>query len=195
MSGGAALTLAIWHPAQFIFASSLSGFLNPSKGLWPTLIGISMKDAGGYNAIEHVGTDQRSRPGAATIRWSTSTRWWPTTRRCGSTAATARLSDLDANDGNFGTQFSAQYLENITLVDEQGVRAEVHRRRRSQRDVQVPRRTALTAGATGDAQLQEMKPDMLRVLGVQQQAERATSVTAEPASSCCLSEMSVLRSA
>ena len=27
--------------------------------------------------------------GVATIRWSTSTRWWPTTRRCGSTAATA----------------------------------------------------------------------------------------------------------
>ena len=51
MSGGAALTLAIWHPAQFIFAGSLSGFLNPSQGLWPTLIGISMKDAGGYNAM------------------------------------------------------------------------------------------------------------------------------------------------
>ena len=63
MSGGAALTLAIWHPAQFIFAGSLSGFLNPSQGLWPTLIGLSMKDAGGYNADEHVGTHQR--PGLA----------------------------------------------------------------------------------------------------------------------------------
>ena len=39
MSGGSALTLAIWHPTQFIFAASLSGFLNPSIGLWPTLIG------------------------------------------------------------------------------------------------------------------------------------------------------------
>ena len=66
MSGSAALTLAIWHPAQFIFASSLSGFLNPSQGLWPTLIGLSMKDAGGYNAIEHVGAHQR--PGLAPQR-------------------------------------------------------------------------------------------------------------------------------
>ena len=50
MSGSAALTMAIWHPTQFIFAGSLSGYLNPSSGLWPTLIGLSMKDAGGYNA-------------------------------------------------------------------------------------------------------------------------------------------------
>src|SRR3954462_6409001 len=50
MSGSAAMTLAIYHPTQFIFASSLSGYLNPSMGLWPTLIGFSMKDAGGYNA-------------------------------------------------------------------------------------------------------------------------------------------------
>ena len=50
MSGGAALTLAMWHPQQFIFAGSLSGYLNPSKGLWPTLIGLSMKDACGYSA-------------------------------------------------------------------------------------------------------------------------------------------------
>ncbi len=52
MSGGAALTLAIWHPAQFIFAGALSGFLNPSQGLWPTMIGFAMKDAGGYNPTD-----------------------------------------------------------------------------------------------------------------------------------------------
>ncbi len=52
MAGGAALTLAIWHPEQFIFAGSLSGFLNSSQGLWPTLIGLAMNDAGGYSAYD-----------------------------------------------------------------------------------------------------------------------------------------------
>jgi hypothetical protein len=52
MSGGAALVLAAYYPQQFIFAASLSGFLNPSKGLWPTVIGFAMKDAGGYNVVD-----------------------------------------------------------------------------------------------------------------------------------------------
>lgn len=52
MSGGAALTLAAWYPQQFFFAGSLSEYLNPSKGLWPTLIGLAMKDAGGYEAVD-----------------------------------------------------------------------------------------------------------------------------------------------
>ena len=38
MAGSAALTLAIYHPEQFLYAASLSGFLNPSEGLWPFLI-------------------------------------------------------------------------------------------------------------------------------------------------------------
>src|ERR1700747_3066489 len=29
---------------------SMSGFLTPSEGWWPTLIGLAMNDAGGYNA-------------------------------------------------------------------------------------------------------------------------------------------------
>ncbi|SUE32596.1 putative esterase [Mycolicibacterium gilvum] len=50
MSGSAALTLAIHHPQQFRYAASLSGFLNLSEGWWPTLVGVSMKDAGGFSA-------------------------------------------------------------------------------------------------------------------------------------------------
>jgi diacylglycerol O-acyltransferase/trehalose O-mycolyltransferase len=50
MAGSASLTLAIWHPDQFIYAGSLSGFLNPSEGWWPFLINISMGDAGGFKA-------------------------------------------------------------------------------------------------------------------------------------------------
>ena len=48
MAGSAALTLAIWHPDQFQYAASLSGFLNLSEGWWPMLVGISMGDAGGF---------------------------------------------------------------------------------------------------------------------------------------------------
>ena len=50
MAGGSALILAAYYPQQFPYAASLSGFLNPSEGWWPTLIGLAMNDAGGYNA-------------------------------------------------------------------------------------------------------------------------------------------------
>src|SRR2546423_13898131 len=52
MSGSSALILAAYHPGQFIYARALSGFLNLSAGLWPVLVGISMGDAGGFNALD-----------------------------------------------------------------------------------------------------------------------------------------------
>src|SRR3977135_844189 len=42
MSGGSAMILAAYYPQQFSYAASLSGFLNPSEGWWPTLIGLAM---------------------------------------------------------------------------------------------------------------------------------------------------------
>ncbi len=50
MSGNSALILAAYHPDRFIYAGSLSAFLNPSEGWWPMLIGLSMGDAGGFKA-------------------------------------------------------------------------------------------------------------------------------------------------
>ena len=50
MAGSAALTLSIYHPQQFIYAASLSGFLNLSEGWWPMLVGLAMGDAGGYKS-------------------------------------------------------------------------------------------------------------------------------------------------
>ncbi len=49
MSGGAALILAAYHPQQFSYAASLSGFLNPSSVLMQQAIRVAMLDAGGYN--------------------------------------------------------------------------------------------------------------------------------------------------
>jgi diacylglycerol O-acyltransferase/trehalose O-mycolyltransferase len=49
MSGNSAMILSVYHPDQFIYAGSLSAFLNPSEGQWPFLINMAMGDAGGYS--------------------------------------------------------------------------------------------------------------------------------------------------
>jgi diacylglycerol O-acyltransferase / trehalose O-mycolyltransferase len=49
MSGGAALILSAYHPGQFKYAASLSGFLNPSALFMQQAIRVAMLDAGGYN--------------------------------------------------------------------------------------------------------------------------------------------------
>jgi diacylglycerol O-acyltransferase/trehalose O-mycolyltransferase len=49
MAGGAGLILAAYHPAQFAYAASLSGFLNPSTTFMKQAIRVAMLDAGGYN--------------------------------------------------------------------------------------------------------------------------------------------------
>ena len=45
MAGSSAMNLAIYHPGQFIYAGSLSGYLSPSTG--QGAIGLAMGDAGG----------------------------------------------------------------------------------------------------------------------------------------------------
>src|ERR1700748_1264310 len=45
MAGSSALTLAAYHPDQFIYAGSLSALLDPSQAMGPTLIGLAMGDA------------------------------------------------------------------------------------------------------------------------------------------------------
>ncbi|MBU8831287.1 esterase family protein [Mycolicibacterium goodii] len=49
MSGNSAMILAAFHPQQFIYAGSLSAFLNPSADPWPGLIGLAMGDSGGFS--------------------------------------------------------------------------------------------------------------------------------------------------
>ncbi|HZQ33331.1 MAG TPA: alpha/beta hydrolase family protein [Mycobacterium sp.] len=50
MSGSAALILAAYHPGNFAYASSLSALMDPSQGMGPFLIHISMNDSGGFNS-------------------------------------------------------------------------------------------------------------------------------------------------
>src|ERR1700737_1183259 len=58
MAGSAAMVLAMYYPQQYIYAASLSGFLNLSEGWWPTLVGMSMNEAGGYQAEDMWGPVQ-----------------------------------------------------------------------------------------------------------------------------------------
>ena len=165
MSGSAALTMAIWHPTQFIFAGSLSGYLNPSSGLWPTLIGLSMKDAGGYNAQNMWGPTsdpawRRNDPMVnINMLAANGTALWI---YCGNGA----ISELDPGDGNFGTQFSAQYLENITLATNKEFQQKYIAAGGRNAKFNFPENGTHSWGYWG-SQLQAMKPDVLRVLGVQ----------------------------
>ncbi len=52
MAASSALTLAEYHPGQFIYAGAMSGLLDPSQGMGPSLINLSMGDAGGYKAAD-----------------------------------------------------------------------------------------------------------------------------------------------
>jgi diacylglycerol O-acyltransferase/trehalose O-mycolyltransferase len=49
MAGGAALILSAYHPSNFSYAATLSGFLNPSTLFMKQAIRFAMIDAGGYN--------------------------------------------------------------------------------------------------------------------------------------------------
>lgn len=113
MAGSAALTLAIHHPDQFPYAASLSGFLNLSEGWWPTLVGISMKDAGGYRADDMWGPSsdpawQRNDPmvniGSLVAH---NTRIWVF-------AGNGKPADLGAGALE-GDDLPAKFLESFTL--------------------------------------------------------------------------------
>lgn len=165
MSGSAALTLAVWHPRQFIFAGSLSGYLNPSSGLWPTLIGFSMKDAGGYNATDMWGPSSdpawRRNDPMANINTlvANNTALWI---YCGN-GATSELDD----GANFGAQYSAQFLENITLSTNKEFQRKYLAAGGRNAVFNFPPDGTHTWAYWG-SQLQAMKPDLVRILGAAQ---------------------------
>ncbi|GAC1395700.1 MAG: alpha/beta hydrolase family protein [Mycobacterium sp.] len=165
MSGSAAFTFAIWHPTQFIFASSLSGFLNPSQGLWPTLIGVSMKDAGGFNATNMWGptTDPAWRRNDPMVNINTlvanNTAIWV---YCGNGVT----SDLD-DGSNLGNQYSAQFLENITLSTNKDFQQKYVAAGGHNGVFNFPPDGTHSWGYWG-SQLQAMKPDLVRIINVPQ---------------------------
>ena len=163
MAGSAALTLAIWHPQQFIFASSLSGFLNPSWGLSPTLIGLAMADAGGYKSVDMWGPPndlawRRNDPMVNISRLvANRTALWI---YCGG----GKLADLD-NASDFGNNFGSQYLENITLDTNKEFQRKYLAAGGRNAIFNFPPGGTHSWGYWG-AQLQSMKADMVRILTV-----------------------------
>ena len=163
MAGSSALTLAIYYPEQFVYAGALSAALNPSEGWWPTLIGIAMNDAGGYSAESMWGpsSDPAWRRNDPTVNIdklvANNTRLWIYT---GTGAATG--ADAGSNVGNLA---AAKFLEkflartSITFKDlylAAGGRNAVFN---------FPDGGTHTWAYWGK-QLQQMKPDLQRVLGV-----------------------------
>ena len=166
MSGGSALNLAIWHPAQFLFAASLSGFLNPSLGLWPVLISVAMRDAGGLNATDMWGPRgdpawKRNDPMVNIGRLvANGTAVWV---YCG----TGAPSDLDNTaDPSFGGLFTAGYLENVTLDTNKEFQRKYLAAGGRNAVFNFPPAGTHSWGYWG-AQLQAMKADIQRVLGAQ----------------------------
>jgi diacylglycerol O-acyltransferase/trehalose O-mycolyltransferase len=162
MAGSAALTLAIYHPDQFPYAASLSGFLNLSEGWWPMLVGTSMGDAGGFKSEDMWGPSsdpawKRNDPmvnmGALV---SNNTRMWI---YCGD----GTPSDLDAGTSGFNL-FNAKFLEGFTLRTNKTFQTNYIAAGGKNAVFNFPQNGTHSWGYWG-SQLQQMKPDIQRVLG------------------------------
>ncbi|AKS36838.1 diacylglycerol acyltransferase/mycolyltransferase Ag85A [Mycolicibacterium goodii] len=157
MSGDSALILAAYHPQQFIYAGSLSAFLNPSADPWPALIGIAMGDAGGFNPAAMWGPPgdpawARNDPTLQVGRLvSNGTRIWV---YCG----TGTPSELGGNDVGSGVIEGTALQSNLNFRDRY-VAAGGHNA-----VFEFPP-TGTHTWAYWGAQLQQMKPDLQRVLG------------------------------
>ena len=164
MAGSAAMTLAIYHPQQFIYAGSMSGFLNLSEGWWPFLVNISMGDAGGYKADDMWGSTgdpnnawKRNDPfvNIGTLV-ANNTRLWV---YCGD----GNPSDLG------GDNVPAKFLEGLTIRTNRTFQDNYLAAGGNNGVFNFPDSGTHDWGYWGQ-QLQAMKPDLQRVLGASGQA-------------------------
>src|SRR6478735_8326869 len=158
MSGSSALILAANYPNQFRYAASLSGFLNLSDGIWPLLVGVAMRDAGGFDATAMWGPGggpawKRNDPTVNVGRLvGNGTRIWV---YCGN----GRPGDLG------GADFPAQLLESITLDSNKNFQRQYQAAGGSNGTFNFPANGTHGWGYWG-SQLNAMKPDIQRTLGV-----------------------------
>jgi diacylglycerol O-acyltransferase / trehalose O-mycolyltransferase len=162
MAGSASLTLAIYHPQQFPYAASLSGFLNLSEGWWPMLVGLSMGDAGGFKTADMWGPSsdpawKRNDPMVNIQKLiNNNTRIWV---YCGN----GNPSDLDAGTSS-GNLFNAKFLEGFTKRTNITFRDTYIADGGKNGVFNFPDTGTHSWGYWG-AQLQQMKPDIQRTLG------------------------------
>jgi diacylglycerol O-acyltransferase / trehalose O-mycolyltransferase len=159
MSGSAALILAAYHPNQFSYAASLSGFLNLSQGIWPTLVGFAMRDAGGFDATAMWGPGggpawQRNDPTLQAGRLvANGTRLWIYT-------GNGRPGDLGG-----GGDIPGQVLESITQDSNRAFQKAYTADGGRNATFNFPANGTHGWGYWG-SQLNAMKPDIQRTLGV-----------------------------
>ncbi|MGV0792089.1 esterase family protein [Mycolicibacterium sp. XJ1819] len=161
MAGSAALTLAIYYPQQFQYAASLSGFLNLSEGWWPMLVGMSMGDAGGYESEDMWGPSsdpawKRNDPMVNMDRLvANGTRIWVF---CGNG------KPAEINGQVEGDNFNAKFLEGFTLRTNETFQEQYLAAGGKNGVFNFPQSGTHSWGYWGQ-QLQQMKPDIQRVLG------------------------------
>jgi diacylglycerol O-acyltransferase/trehalose O-mycolyltransferase len=161
MGGAPALTYAIYHPDRFIYAGSLSGFLNLSQGFWPQLVSIAMGDAGGFSADAMWGppTDPawaRNDPMVNIGKLvANNTRIWI---YCGN----GTPGDLDTAAPQVNP--AAGFLESFTLQTNMAFRDNYVAAGGKNGVFNFPADGTHSWGYWGQ-QLQQMKPDLQRVLG------------------------------
>jgi diacylglycerol O-acyltransferase/trehalose O-mycolyltransferase len=180
MAGSAALTLAIYHPDQFPYAASLSGFLNLSEGWWPMLVNTSMGDAGGFKSDDMWGPSsdpawKRNDPmvNIGTLV-SNNTRMWI---YCGD----GTPSDLSAGTSGFNL-FNAKFLEGFTLRTNKTFQTNYIAAGGKNGVFNFPQNGVHDWPYWGQ-QLQQMKPDIQRVLGATPGDPTAAPVAAQTAQS------------
>jgi diacylglycerol O-acyltransferase / trehalose O-mycolyltransferase len=178
MAGSAAMVMTIYHPEKFQYAASLSGFLNLSEGWWPMLVGMSMGDAGGYKTKDMWGEKEdpawkRNDPmvniGSLVAN---GTRIWV---YCGD----GKPSELDAGMSS-GNLFNAKFLEGFTLRTNKTFQEQYIAAGGKNGVFNFPQNGTHQWNYWGQ-QLQQMKPDIQRVLGATPQPTTpiATEASAE----------------
>jgi diacylglycerol O-acyltransferase / trehalose O-mycolyltransferase len=161
MSGGSSLILAAYHPDEYIYAGALSSFPNPSEGWWPTLIGMSMDDSGGFKAEDMWGPSsdpawQRNDPMVQIPKLvANNTRIW---MYCGS-------GDPGEIAGQIvGDNAPAKFLEGLTLRTNKTFQDEYIAAGGHNAVFNFPP-TGTHSWEYWGQQLQQMKPDLQRALG------------------------------
>ena len=140
------------------------GVLDPSEGWWPMLIGLAMNDSGGYNAESMWGpsSDPAWRRNDPMVNIgqlvANNTRIWVC---CG----TGTPSELDAGTSG-GNLMAAQFLEGLTLRTNITFRDNYIAAGGTNGVFNFPPNGTHSWGYWGQ-QVQQMLPDIQRVLGAQ----------------------------
>jgi diacylglycerol O-acyltransferase / trehalose O-mycolyltransferase len=161
MSGGSALILSAYHPGQFSYAASLSGFLNPSAVFMQQAIRVAMLDAGGYNIDNMWGAPwdpawKRNDPIKQVSRIvADGTRLWI---YCAPGGSTPLDQGADPNQA-----FNANSLESMALKSNKDFQVAYAEAGGSNATFQFPS-AGNHAWPYWGAQLQTLKPDLIATL-------------------------------